>query len=142
MYFGKLKQTGNRVTKAVCLAALLMLILFFILRMRGKTRVLSNYSKFFGEIKVKEVQICPISFCGLLGIGDKLYRCEFRKSPGGILESAISLHEDSYEAQQIEVSWYSAHKATVSFDSAIFYEIEDGIWKKTSNLVRKDKSSQ
>ncbi len=102
----------------------------------------STYSDEFGEIKVKEIELRPISLNGLLGIGEKLYRCEFRKSPGGILDSAISLHEDSYKAQQIEVSWYSARKATVSFDNAIFYEMEDGIWKKTSTHFNKDKSSR
>jgi hypothetical protein len=68
----------------------------------------------------------------MLGLGEKLYRCEFRRSPGGVLESAVSLQEDSYTAQQIEVSWHSARKAIVSFDQAIFFELEDGVWEKTS----------
>jgi hypothetical protein len=142
MYFGKLEKAGNRAAKAVCLTAMLILVSFCILRMRGKTLERSAYSGEYGEIKVKEMQLRPISLNGLLGIGGKLYRCEFRKSPGGILESAISLHEDSYEPRRIEVSWYSARKATVSFDGAIFYEVEDGIWKKTSNPSINDKYSR
>lgn len=142
MYFGKSEKPGNRTAKVFCLVALLMLVIFCILRMRGKTLERSTYSDEFGEIKIKEIELRPISLNGLLGIGEKLYRCEFRQSPGGILESAISLQEDSYKAQQIEVSWHSARKATVSFDSAIFYEIEDGIWKKTSTPYRKDNSSR
>jgi hypothetical protein len=137
--FQKSEKTEDSIVKAVFLVALLMLVIFCILRMRGKILERSVYADEFAEIKVKEIQLRPFSLNGLLGIGGKLYRCEFRKSPGGILESAISLHEDSYEAQQIEVSWYSARKATVSFDGAIFYEIEDGIWKKTSNPFSNDK---
>ena len=142
MFFGKSERIGARTAKAVCLVSLLMFVIFCVLRMRGKTLERSTYSDEFGEIKVKEIELHPISLNGLLGIGEKLYRCEFRKSPGGILDSAISLHEDSYKVQQVDVSWYSARKATVSFDSAIFYEIEDGIWKKTSTPFSKDKSSR
>lgn len=142
MCFGTLEKNGTRTVKAVCLVALLVLIFLCIYRMRGKTLEQSIYSEGFGEIKVKEIEMPPVSLKGLMGIGDKLYRCEFRRSPGGILESAISLQLESYQAQKVEVSWHSARKATVSFDGAIFYEIEEGVWKKSANLSSKVKSSR
>lgn len=134
MCFGKLENTENRRFRPVCVVVLFVIILFCIIRVRGKTLEQSTYSDEYGEIKVKEIETRPVSLKGLFGIGEKIYRCEFRKSPGGILESAISLHEDSYEAQHVKVSWNSARKATVSFDDSIFYEIEDGVWKRSFNL--------
>ena len=128
----KSNKTGARIAKAVCLLALLSLLLLCALRTRGRTLEKSSYSDQFGEIRVKEIEARPLSLIGLLGLGEKLYRCEFRRSPGGVLESAVSLQEDSYNAQQIEVSWHSARKAIVSFDQAVFFELEDGVWEKIS----------
>lgn len=132
MCFLRSDRAPAKAAKAVCLVAVLMLLLLCVLRIRGRTLERSAYSSQFGEISVKEVEVTPLSFRGLLGLGSKLYRCEFRRSPRGALESAVSLGEDSYTAQQVEVVWHSARNATVSFDRAIFYKLEDGVWKKGS----------
>jgi hypothetical protein len=131
--FFRIKRNNNIKVKFLALVSLLVIGIYLNVRIHGTTLERSVYSEAFGEIRVKEIEISPFSFKGLLGAGEKVYRCEFRNSPGGVLISAIALQEDSYRVQQIEITWHSARRATVSFDHAIFYEIEDGHWRKVSN---------
>ncbi len=134
-------HTGEKILLAVFLCAVLAISLLYAYRVNGRTIAQSTFSDQSGEVRVKEIGLHPQSLQGLLGVDSKLYRLEYRRDPDGQLRSAVSYQEDSYEVQQVEISWQSSSDAIVSLDDSIFYELEGGIWKRTSKAMIEDKRS-
>lgn len=140
MFRGNQKEASRRVLKIGACIVVAFIVVVGALRFRGETIAAGSYSESYGKIEVREIAVRPLSLGGFLGMGDKFYRCEYSHSPDAPLESAISIRDDSYEPQKVEIVWESVREATVSFDNLFFFKLENGVWRRLQQSSSKRES--
>jgi len=107
-----------------------LVVIWFYYAVSDRIIATNNFSKNYGNIKVRYVKKHPFALNNLFGYNDGFYRCEYFHMVRQPMKSCISIDESSFSPSKIVISWDNGRQATVYFDSKPLVKCSDGVWEK------------
>jgi len=82
-------------------------------------------------IRVREMQLVPLSVEGVLGLDQKVYRCEYYPDPNWTMFTCETYRDEEYEVHKADIKWINDSAAKVTLDKGAAFECIDGNWHRS-----------
>lgn len=83
-----------------------------------------------GLVRVREIQMHPVSLGAILRVNEKIYRCEYYPHQKWPMFSCDTFASESTEIRRAEIEWNSGQSATVTLDGQVVFECVNGRWSR------------